>query len=509
MLATDTCQISFEKQINNQIHNYIIFIDSELKLHQKFHELDSKSGNIISKFLKSIDPKTQDKFKADYGQAKSLTFFDNNEHIHHIALVGLGQEEKLTKLKLEELGAKIFLLCERMKFESAALLLAELNTFSTQETAVYISTGLHLASYKFDKYHTNPKDKIHHLKKAEIILDNHEKAAKEFEIQNHINAAVFLSRNCGNEPANILNTDSYEKLITETFKNTLVEVEVLNEPELKKLGMNAILAVGQGSSFESKLIIMKYNGASKETTPIAFVGKGVMFDTGGISLKPANNMDEMKSDMCGSAAVFGAIKALESRKAKVNAIGVIAVVENMPGANAQRPGDIITTLSGQTVEVLNTDAEGRLILADALWYTQDKFKPQIIIDLATLTGAILVALGGTYAGCFSNNDELVAKLEKASQDVGEKIWRMPLHEDYDKVIKSGIADIANIGGIRGLAGSSTAAQFLQKFVNNVPWIHLDIAGVATTRASGKGNVTATGFGVRLLDSLVKHYYEQN
>jgi leucyl aminopeptidase len=285
-----------------------------------------------------------------------------------------------------------------------------------------------------------------------------------------------------------------------------VKVEVLGEARMAKLGMGALLGVGQGSRRESQLVIMTWQGTNAKTKPVAFVGKGVTFDTGGISLKPGPGMEMMKWDMGGAGAVIGLMKALAGRKAKANVIGVVGLVENMPDGNAQRPGDIVTSMSGQTIEILNTDAEGRLVLADALWYTQNRFKPQFMVNLATLTGAIIVALGHEHAGMFSNNDKLSEQLSDAGQEVDEKVWRMPLSDAYDKKINCAIADMKNIGGRD--AGSTTAAQFLQRYVNKVPWAHLDIAGTAW---ADKGKPTVpkggTGWGVRMLDRLVANHYE--
>ena len=291
------------------------------------------------------------------------------------------------------------------------------------------------------------------------------------------------------------------------LKNLGLTVEVLGEKDMEKLGMGALLGVGQGSIRESKLIILQWSNGPKDQAPIAVVGKGVTFDTGGISIKPSNGMEDMKYDMAGSGVVLGLMKALAMRQAKVNIVGVMGMVENMPSGSAQRPADVVTSMSGQTIEVLNTDAEGRLVLADALWYTQDRFKPQTMINLATLTGAIKVALGEEYAGLFSNNDELSEKLTEAGKIVQEPLWRLPMGEAYDRDIDSDIADMKNVGSGRG-AGSITAAQFLQRFVNNVPWAHLDIASVAwqkkTHPLTGKG---ATAFGVRLLNEFIAKNYE--
>ena len=287
-----------------------------------------------------------------------------------------------------------------------------------------------------------------------------------------------------------------------------IDVEVLDEKKMKKLGFGALLGVGQGSVRPPRLVVMRWLGAKdKAAAPLAFVGKGITFDTGGISLKPGPGMEDMKWDMAGAGAVFGAMKAIAGRKAKANVVGVLALAENMPDGNAQRPGDIVTSLSGQTIEVLNTDAEGRLVLADALWYTQDRFKPRLMIDLATLTGAVIIALGSEYAAVFSNSDELVERLQASGKAVGENLWRLPLGDSYDREIDCDAADMKNISSGRE-AGSTIGAVFLQRFVNSVPWAHLDIAGTAWSKKD-KPTVPkgATGYGVRLLDRLVAQYYE--
>ncbi|VAX04890.1 Cytosol aminopeptidase PepA, partial [hydrothermal vent metagenome] len=286
-----------------------------------------------------------------------------------------------------------------------------------------------------------------------------------------------------------------------------VDVEILDEDDMEELGMGALLGVGQGSACESHMVIMRWQGSEKtDEPPVAFIGKGVTFDTGGISLKPGSGMEDMKFDMGGSAAVVGAMKALAGRNAKANVVGIVGLVENMPSSTAQRPGDVVTSMSGQTIEIINTDAEGRLVLADALWYTQDRFKPKVMLDLATLTGAIMVALGQEYAGIFSNNDELSEKLTEAGRQVDEPVWRMPMSKAYDKQINSKIADMKNMGG--KYAGSIAAAQFLQRYVNDVPWVHIDIAGTAwKTETSDMADRGATGYGVRLLDQLVRNNYE--
>jgi leucyl aminopeptidase len=333
---------------------------------------------------------------------------------------------------------------------------------------------------------------------------------KVAELNEVVADGVFFSRDLISEPGNIVYPETLAEA-AQGLEQLGVEVEVLGEKEMKKLGMGALLGVGQGSARESKLVVMQWRGASgksegkgrkkSDSAPVAFIGKGVTFDTGGISIKPSAGMEEMKYDMAGAGTVVGLMKALAGRKAKVDAVGVIGCVENMPSGTAQRPGDIVTSMSGQTIEVLNTDAEGRLVLADALWYTQDRFKPRFMINLATLTGAIVIALGHHKAGLFSNNDELAERIIAAGLAVDEPAWRMPLGPEYDKALKSDAADMKNIGN--RAAGSVTAAQFLQRFVNEVPWAHIDIAGVAWAKEARdvvpKG---ASGYGVRLLNQLV-------
>ncbi|MDC3166836.1 leucyl aminopeptidase, partial [Candidatus Pelagibacter sp.] len=316
-----------------------------------------------------------------------------------------------------------------------------------------------------------------------------------------------FARNLVSEPGNILHPDEYAKRLN-LLKKIGLKINIYDEKKLKKLGMNTLLGVGQGSIRGSYLVTMEWKGLKNNSKPIAFVGKGVCFDTGGISLKPAKFMEDMTYDMAGSATVVGLMKTLALRKAKVNAIGVVGLVENMPGGNAQRPGDIVKSYSGKTVEILNTDAEGRLVLADALTFTEEKYKPKFIIDLATLTGAIIVSLGSEYAGLFSNDDKLSNQLIDVGEKTEEKVWRMPLNKNFDKLIDSKNADMQNINYVGG-AGSTTAAQFLQRFIlNKTPWAHLDIAGMAFSKYGGALNSGgATGYGVRLLNKLVEDYYE--
>ena len=363
--------------------------------------------------------------------------------------------------------------------------------------------GMRLKSYKFEKYKTkkNKKDIIVNVFGKNIPSQNDQLKFRAIE------EGSFYTRDLVSEPGNVLHPDEYAKRLN-SLKKFGLKINVYDEKKLKKLGMNTLLGVGQGSIRGSYLVTMEWNGLKNKSRPLAFVGKGVCFDTGGISLKPAKFMEDMTYDMAGSAVVVGLMKSLAMRKAKINVVGVVGLVENMPGGNALRPGDILKSYSGKTVEVLNTDAEGRLVLADALTYTEKKFKPKIIIDLATLTGAIIVALGSEYAGLFSNDDKLSKQLIDAGENVKERVWRMPLNENFDKLIESKNADIQNINYVGG-AGSTTAAQFLQRFIlNKTPWAHLDIAGMAFSKYGGALNSGgATGYGVRLLNKLIEEYYE--
>ena len=411
----------------------------------------------------------------------------------------------------EEIGGRFFSHLKKVKDLNKIDLYMDSLDFDKKKLVNFFSEfclGFNLKSYTFNKYKTTNKEKINKKIIFKIITFHKENMQNNDKYYDAIKEGVFLTRDLVSEPPNVLNPKKYTEEIKKLTKLGL-KVEILNESKLKKLGMNSLLGVGQGSENETFLVVIKWNGAKNNFgKPLAFVGKGVCFDTGGISLKPAKFMEEMKYDMGGSAVVVGLMKSLALRKAKVNAIGVVGLVENMPDGNAQRPGDIVKSYSGKTIEVLNTDAEGRLVLADALTYTEEKFKPKFIIDLATLTGAIIIALGEEYAGLFSNDDELSKNIFKASENVNEKVWRLPLHKNYDKLIDSSIADVQNINYVGG-AGSITAAQFLQRFIiNKTPWAHLDIAGMAFSKKAANLNPGgATGFGVRLLNNLIKEYYE--
>ncbi|THD62898.1 leucyl aminopeptidase [Phenylobacterium sp.] len=421
-----------------------------------------------------------------------------------LVLVGAGKAEAVDALTLEHAAASAY---AAVKASGLTALRLELPN-AGPELAARAALGVRLASYRFDKYRTKePAEKKPSVVKAEIVVGDVTQALKAFEPLAALADAVAFTRDLVSEPPNVLYPAEFARRV-KALESLGLEVEILGEPEMMKLGMGSLLGVGQGSIRESQLAILKWNGAADKTAqPIAFVGKGVCFDTGGISLKPAENMEDMKWDMGGAGAVAGLMHVLAGRKAKVNAVGILGLVENMPDGNAQRPGDVVTSMSGQTIEIINTDAEGRLVLADAIWYCQDRFKPKFMVDLATLTGAIIIALGNDLAGCYANNDELADNLVAASNTEGEPLWRMPLPAQYDKNIDSMIADMKNTGGRPG--GSITAAMFIQRFVNGVPWAHLDIASTAwkkpsTIPTSPDG---ATGYGVRLLNRMVAEKYE--
>ena len=482
--------------------NFVIFFDNTVKLSANIMILDQKYHGIISKIVSD-----KEVFSGKFGSTKMLVGTSNSGELSHILLVGIGETKDLTNNKIEELGGKIHSCIASSKMEIFSVLCEK----ALAQDPALLASGATLASYKFHHYFSKDKlkEKETRLREMIFISEDSNGSKKKFEHYDKLARSVFFARDLISEPPNILFPESYAEKIRAALEPFDVSVEILGEREMETLGMHALLCVGQGSVKESKLVIMKYDGLEdEEEKPVAFVGKGVTFDSGGISIKPSGGMEDMKYDMAGSAAVVGVIMSLATRKAKVNAVGVIALVENMPGGNAQRPSDVVRSMSGQTIEVLNTDAEGRLILSDALWYVQEKFNPKIIVDLATLTGAITVALGhNIYAGLFSNNDKLSESLIQAGEIVNERLWRFPINDEYDRMIDSDIADMKNIGE-KG-AGSITAAQFLHRFIKkDTAWAHLDIAGVAWdkkgTKICPKG---AVGFGVRLLDKLINEYYE--
>jgi leucyl aminopeptidase len=429
-----------------------------------------------------------------------------------IIVVGTGKRDEISEENWLKIGGAAF--SKVKNAGQAAVFLEVAGTDVNADDVANFALGMILRSYSFDKYKTRKKEENGNGNgakteskplKVTIFVADPNAARRAFAARQAIADGVMLARDLVNEPANVLGPVEFAAH-AEQLEKLGVDVEILTEKELKKLGMGALLGVAQGSGRPPRLAVMQWKGGKAKDKPVAFVGKGVVFDTGGISIKPAAGMEDMKGDMGGAAAVTGVMHALAARKAKVNAVGIIGIVENMPDGNAQRPGDIVTSMSGQTIEVLNTDAEGRLVLADALWYCNDRFKPVAMINLATLTGAIIVALGNDHAGMFSNDDQLAGQLTGAGLATGEKVWRMPLGKAYDKLIDSKSADMKNIGGRN--AGAITAAQFLQRFVGETPWAHLDVAGTAMSSPSNEFNQSwASGFGVRLLERFVRDNFE--
>ena len=483
----------------------VVLVGTDGKLSNFAIRLDKKSGGAIRRAIRAS------RFEGKKGQSLNI-IAPAGTRIDRILLMGIGKPTETTQLEMQKLGGRIYAGTYQAKKGLVTVVLDSVREakMTAMEMAVEIGFGASLRSYRFDKYKTNLKSENKpNIKSLNISCVGFANARKKYLVLSKVASGVFFTRDLVSEPSNILYPDTLARQ-AKSLEKLGVTVQILGESQMRRLGMGALLGVGQGSIRESRLVVMRWNGGvktnGKVARPLAFVGKGVTFDTGGISIKPSAGMEDMKWDMGGSGVVIGLMKALAGRKAKVNAVGVVGLVENMPGGNAQRPGDIITSMSAQTVEVLNTDAEGRLVLADALHYTNLRFKPKFMVNLATLTGAIIVSLGNHHAGLFSNNDQLSTRLIKAGEDVEEKLWRLPLGEEYDKMINSQVADMQNIGG-RG-AGSITAAQFLKRFVGKTPWAHLDIAGVTWSK-SDKPTVPkgGTGFGVRLLDRLVANHYE--
>ncbi|MFC0634383.1 leucyl aminopeptidase [Brevundimonas balnearis] len=423
----------------------------------------------------------------------------------HVLLVGAGKADGFDDLALETAAAQAY---QAVKTSGATTLALDVSHLSPEQAA-RAAFAVELGAYRFDKYLTRQKpEKRPSVTTVRIVTSDVEAARAAHGPMHAVAEAIHFSRDLVAEPANVLYPAEFARRV-KALEPLGLKVEILGEAEMEKLGMRLLLGVGQGSVRESQLAVIRWDGGAAGEAPIAFVGKGVCFDTGGISIKPAQGMEDMIWDMGGAGAVAGLMHALAGRKAKVNAVGVLGLVENMPDGNAQRPGDIVVSASGQTVEVINTDAEGRLVLADALWYVQTHFKPRAIVDLATLTGAMIIALGLDYAGLFSNDDELSANILAASGKVGENVWRMPMPPQYDKIMDSKQADMRNSAGRDG--GSITAALFLQRFIENTPWAHLDIAPTAWVKDSQRPTVPdgPVGFGVRLLDQMVRDSYESN
>ncbi len=428
--------------------------------------------------------------------------------VPRVVIVGTGKDSTPTARDLTKLGGVA--MGKLSKTAAAATIFAELGSGALKPDQVAdLALGARLRGYAFDLYKTKRKDDEEQPPKRielNFACSNPGSAEKAWTRRAAIADGVILARDLVNEPGNVLYPGEFARRVSALTKLG-VGVEVLDIAAMRKLGMGALLGVGQGSAHEAKVVVMRWNGGKRGANPVAFIGKGVCFDSGGISIKPAQNMEDMKGDMAGAACVVGLIHALAARKAKVNAVGAIGLVENMPDGKAQRPGDIVKTMSGQTIEIVNTDAEGRLVLADVLHYVNKRFKPKFMINLATLTGAIIVALGQEYAGLFSNDDKLAERLAKAGEATGERVWRMPLGPEYDKMIDSKFADMKNSAGRSG--GAITAAQLLQRFVDKTPWAHLDIAGTGMGSPQNDLNRSwGSGWGVRLLERLIEDHYER-
>lgn len=459
--------------------------------------LDAKAGGALTRAM------TKSRFTGKAGQTLGVAA-PQGVDADTVLLVGAGAQDKQDDLAVEAFGGAAY---AAVKLSGAEVLTIDAAHLSADQAA-RVAFAARLAAYRFDKYRTTQKaDKIPSVTTIRVVTSDLRAAEAALEPLSAVADGVIFARDLVSEPANVLYPAEFARRV-KALESLGLEVEILGEAEMEKLGMRTLLGVGQGSRRESQLAVIQWKGGEAGGQPIAFVGKGVCFDTGGISIKPADGMEDMKWDMGGAAAVTGTMIALAGRKAKVNAVGVLGLVENMPDGNAQRPGDVVVSMSGQTVEVINTDAEGRLVLADALWYTQERFKPKFMIDLATLTGAMIVALGLDYAGVFSNSDAVADPILAAAKKVGENFWRMPIPEIYEQHIDSKIADVKNTGNGRA-GGSITAALFLQRFTNGVPWAHLDIAPTAWTNKSPSPTVPegGVGFAVRTLDRMVADSYE--
>ena len=483
-------QINYKNnEIKKSSANLVLFVEENFDISGLRKHISNAEFSYVSDLLKKNSLK------------KNVLFFEVNSK-KKIFLISI--KKNLETSDIENIGAEFYGYINHDKKSEYFIQLDSINN-KFENLLGYFLHGLKLKSYEFNIY----KSKKNKNTISINVIGNKNKITIKNELRfKAIEEGTFFARDLVSEPPNVLNPKEYVNRLLK-LRKLGIKVTVYNEAQMKKLGMHSLLGVGKGSINESFLVTLEWTGNKKDKkSPLSFVGKGVCFDTGGISLKPAKFMEEMKYDMAGSAVVAGLIQTLATRKAKVNAVGVVGLVENMPGGNAQRPGDIVKAYNGKTIEVLNTDAEGRLVLADALSFTEAKFKPRFMIDLATLTGAIIMALGEEYAGLFSNNDDLSNKIFKVGEKVKEKVWRLPLHNNYDKLINSTIADMQNIN-YSGGAGSITAAQFLQRFVTSkTPWAHLDIAGMAFSKKAANLNPGgATGFGVRLLNQLIEEHYE--
>jgi leucyl aminopeptidase len=478
----------------------VVFCDETLKLGSATRQALAETGDLVARAAAA------ERFKGKSGATLDIVAPAGLE-VSRLLVVGVGKVRNLKARDFAKLGGVA--MGKVPKSAEEATIIADLPGGAAKPDSVAeLALGMRLRAYRFDRYKTKRKDGEEKPAEVEVTVGvaNVAQARKAYAAREAVADGVDFARDLINEPANVLYPVEFAERAL-TLKKLGVAVEVLDVAAMKKLGMNALLGVAQGSENEPRFVVMRWNGGKKGSNPIAFIGKGVCFDTGGISIKPAGSMEDMKGDMAGAACVVGLMQALAARKAKVNVVGAIGIVENSVDGKSQRPGDIVTSMSGQTIEVINTDAEGRLVLADVLHYVNTRFKPRFMVDLATLTGAIIIALGHEYAGLFSNDDRLADRLLKAGRATGEKLWRMPVGPEFDKQIESKFADMKNVGGRP--AGSCTAALILSRFVDKTPWAHLDIAGTGMGSPQNEINKSwGSGFGVRLLDQLVADYYEK-
>jgi leucyl aminopeptidase len=496
-------KVSFVEPTRFNAGNIAVMVADDRKLAPGAQALDKQLKGALKRAMGAS------RFTGKKGQTLSI-LAPSGTRLDRVTLVGIGKPAEFDALAAEAMGGSLVADANTAGQKILTVVIDSMPGLKLDPVAMAssVALGARLRAYRFDKYRTKEKPEAKPtLTSFAVAVKGAQAAQRAFATGARTAEAVHFTRDLVSEPANVIHPESLAAKCKE-LSSLGLKVEVLGEAAMTKLGMGALLGVGQGSARQSQLVIMSWMNGPKEQKPVAFIGKGVCFDTGGISIKPAASMEDMKWDMGGAAAVIGAMRLLAARKARVNAVGVVGLVENMPSGTAQRPGDVVTTMSGQTVEVINTDAEGRLVLADAIWYCQKNYHPQCLVDLATLTGAIIISLGHEQAGLFANDDGFAQKLTAAGKAVGEALWRMPLGEAYDKDINSDIADMKNVGSGRG-AGSITAAQFIKRFViGNTPWAHLDIAGTAwTNKDSATTPKGATAFGVRLLDRLVADNYE--
>jgi len=478
----------------------VVFCDDGLKFGQATSRALGSVSDLVARAAKA------ERFTGKSGSALELAVPEGLK-VARLVVIGTGKPAELKANDFVKLGGAA--MGKLPASATEATIFAELPGGAMRpDRAADLAQGVALRAYAFDRYKTKRKDddKPPASRKVTVAVADAAAARSAYARRGAVADGVLMARDLVNEPANVLYPEEFAWRAS-ALRKVGCQVEILDVPKMRKLGMNALLGVGQGSAHDSRVVVMRWNGGRKGDAPVCFIGKGVCFDTGGISIKPAANMEDMKGDMAGAACVTGLMHALAARKARVNAVGVIGLVENMPDGKAQRPGDIVKSMSGQTIEIINTDAEGRLVLADAIWYCQDRFKPKFMVDLATLTGAIIIALGNDYAGCYANNDQLAERLTKAGEETGELVWRMPLSKEYDKLIDSKFADMKNTGGRMG--GAITAAQFIKRFVDDkTPWAHLDIAGTGFDSRQNEINKSwGSGWGVRLLDQLVADHYE--